>query len=91
MTERGREWWWPDGGVRRLELEVVWASSALVAGSHWGLRDCRARIGVVMLVDPKERRKDLHRNCLRRSPLKWKSDFPVSEVVISSGTFDAGW
>jgi hypothetical protein len=70
---------------------VEGASLVLVAGSHCGLCDGRAGIDVVMLVDPKERRKDLHRSCLRRSPPKWKIDFPISAVVTSSGTFDAGW
>ena len=87
-TERGREWWVPEGGVRRL-LGVEGASLVWLAGSHRGWCDGLAEIGVVVL-EPKAQKANLHRSCLRRSPPKWRSDFLVSEEVTSSATFDAG-
>jgi hypothetical protein len=89
-TELGREWWWPEGGVRRLELRVEGASLAWLAGTHRGWFGGLAGIEVVALEDPRARMSNLHRSCLRRSPPKWRSDFLVSEEVTSSATFDAG-
>ena len=81
----------PEVGVRRL-LGVEGASLVWLAGPHRGWCDGLAGIDVEVL-DPKAQKANLHRSCLRRSPPKWSSDFPVSEAVTvtSSATFDAGF
>ena len=69
--------------------KVEGASLSRMAGTHRGC--CGGLAGMeVVALDPKARMPNLHRSCLRRSPPKWRIDFRVSEVVTSSGTFDAG-